>query len=344
MKRLILSTLLAATIAAPMLAQTPISTARVSQHSTILQRIGLTDITVDYHRPAVNGREVWGTLVPLDQVWRAGANENTTVTFSTAVSVEGQEVPAGTYGVHMIPTQGDWTVILSSMSDAWGSFSYDESEDVVRVTVTPQEHMATERLTYSFDSPDTSSVDLALTWEEKRVPIHLEVDLATTLVAQAAEDLRSLPRFSWQGWNQAAGVAVQVGNFEQATTWVDRSISMNRSFANLQTKAQILENAGESSEEIMAEAMGIATEVELNAYGYRIFFQGQVEEALVIFTENAGRHPESWNVHDSLAEAQAAHGLTDQAIVNYEKAHEMTTLDAQKTRIEGVIEGLRAAD
>ena len=345
MKRLLVSTLLLSTVVGPALAQTPITQTRVSQQASISQRVGLTDITVDYHRPAVNGREVWGALVPFDQVWRAGANENTTVSFTTAVSVEGQEVAAGRYGVHMIPTEGAWTVILSSMADAWGSFSYDESEDVVRVQVNSEDHSATERLTYTFDNPEAGSVDLALTWENKRVPVHLEVDLDITLVTRAAEDLRSLPRFSWQGWNQAAAVAVQASDLDQATTWVDRSITMNRNFSNLQTKAQILQSQGESGDELMAEALSLATEVELNAYGYRLFLgQGRVDEAIEIFAENAKRHPESWNVFDSLAEAQASQGANEEAIVNYEKALEMTALEAQRTRIQGVLEGLRNAE
>src|SRR5580692_8449193 len=98
----------------------------VSQLAVNKQRVGLTDITITYHRPLVNGRKIWGGLVPLGEVWRAGANENTTITFPNDVSIEGKSLPAGTYGLHMIPGENEWTVIFSKMHTAWGSFSYKE--------------------------------------------------------------------------------------------------------------------------------------------------------------------------------------------------------------------------
>ena len=114
-------------------AQQALTTPQVSPHARVMQTIGLTDITIDYHRPAVNGRPLWGALVPYDQVWRAGANENTTFEVSTEVTINDRTLPAGRYGLHMIPTTGAWTVIFSSMADAWGSFSYDEREDALAV-------------------------------------------------------------------------------------------------------------------------------------------------------------------------------------------------------------------
>src|SRR2546430_14737812 len=105
---------------------------RPSQHAVLTQRIGITDITVNYHRPAVNGRKIWGGLVPYGEVWRAGANENTTVSFTSDVKVGGAALAAGTYGLHMIPSAQDWTIIFSKMSVAWGSFTYDQTEDALR--------------------------------------------------------------------------------------------------------------------------------------------------------------------------------------------------------------------
>src|SRR5450755_5109664 len=122
----------------------------VSQLAVNKQRVGLTDITITYHRPLVNGRKIWGGLVPLGEVWRAGANENTTIEFSDPVSVEGQPLAKGIYGLHMIPTADSWTVIFSKMSSAWGSFSYNQSEDALRVTVKPQAAEMHEAVTYDF--------------------------------------------------------------------------------------------------------------------------------------------------------------------------------------------------
>ena len=111
---------------------------RPSQHAVITQRIGITDITINYHRPVVNKRKVWGGLVPYGQVWRAGANENTTIKFTDPVTIEGKPLPKGTYGLHMIPGENEWTVIFSKNSTSWGSFTYDQAEDALRVTVKPQ--------------------------------------------------------------------------------------------------------------------------------------------------------------------------------------------------------------
>jgi hypothetical protein len=108
----------------------------LSQRAVVIQRIGLTDITIVYHEPYVGGREIWGKTVPYGKVWRAGANENTTITFADDVSIEGKPLPAGTYGLHVIPNADHWTIIFSKNSTSWGSFSYDEKEDALRVDVT----------------------------------------------------------------------------------------------------------------------------------------------------------------------------------------------------------------
>src|ERR1700675_3029958 len=108
-----------------------------SQRAEVSQRIGVTDITIRYHRPLANDRKVWGGLVPYGQVWRAGANINTTITFSDPVTIEGKPLAAGTYGLHMIPNENEWTVIFSKNSTSWGSFTYKDSEDALRVNVKP---------------------------------------------------------------------------------------------------------------------------------------------------------------------------------------------------------------
>src|SRR5207249_10739214 len=119
---------------------------RVSQRASVTQRIGLTDITITYHRPAVGGREIWGKTVPYGKVWRAGANENTTITFADDVTVEGKPLAAGTYGLHMIPDKEQWTIIFSKNATSWGSFSYDEKEDALRVSVKPHAAEAFEEI------------------------------------------------------------------------------------------------------------------------------------------------------------------------------------------------------
>ena len=132
------------------IAQQGITLPRASQHATISQKIGIAEITIDYHRPGVKDREIWGALVPYNQVWRAGANENTTITVSHQVKIDGKNVPAGTYGLHMIPTDNEWTIILNKDYRAWGSFFYVEENDLLRFRTSPETADHQEWLAYSF--------------------------------------------------------------------------------------------------------------------------------------------------------------------------------------------------
>lgn len=317
---------------------------QVSPEARVSQVIGLTELEVSYHRPAANGRAVWGTLVPYGQVWRAGANENTTVSFSTPVTVNGTALAAGTYGLHMIPAAGDWTVIFSRETGAWGSFSYDEKEDAARVTAKPEAAPHQERLGYSFDDPTADSVVLAMRWEKLRLPIAIRIDLGRTVLENFKAQLRGLPRFGWQGWNQAANWAAQNGlELDDALQWADRSIGMNRNFANLRTKALVLTKKGDTAtaDALTKEALSIATEAEINAYGYQLLGQQKLDEAIAAFEKNVKDHPDSWNTYDSLAEAYALKGDRKKALEYYTKAMNMTTVDLQKTRIAGVIEQLK---
>ena len=160
----------------PPSAQPPLELPQPSPAASVSQRIGLTDITITYHRPAVNKRPVWGQLVPYGQVWRAGANENTVITFSTPVSVGGQRLPAGSYGLHMIPTEHDWTIILSKEARAWGSFFYDEKDDAVRLNASPRTAEFEERLSYSLDATSDAAAVATLRWAALAVPFEIGVD------------------------------------------------------------------------------------------------------------------------------------------------------------------------
>ena len=171
---------------------------KASQRATVTQTVGLTTVSITYDRPAVNGREVWGKLVPYDSVWRAGANENTVLAFTSPARVGGKDLPAGRYGVHMIPTADDWTVILSRQADAWGSFSYDPKEDVVRLTAVPVEAPFQEALAYTLDDPGTGAVTATLRWEKLAVPFTVEVDYKQVVVDSLRQQLRGLGRFFWQ--------------------------------------------------------------------------------------------------------------------------------------------------
>jgi hypothetical protein len=136
----------------------------LSQRSITTQQIGLTDITINYCRPLVAGRTLFGKEIPYGQVWRAGANENTTIAVTDDVSVEGKPLPAGTYGLHLIPKAEEWTVIFSKNSTSWGSFTYDEKEDALRVTVKPQTGEMQEALEYTFEDVKPDSTAVTMRW------------------------------------------------------------------------------------------------------------------------------------------------------------------------------------
>src|SRR4051812_46722803 len=202
----------------------------VSQMAVIKQRVGLTDIKITYHRPLVNGRKIWGGLVPLGEVWRAGANENTVVEFGDAVTVEGQPLAKGTYGLHMIPTADTWTVIFSKMATAWGSYTYDQKEDALRVTVKPRATEMEEALEYEFEDLKPDSATMTLKWEKLAVPMKLAVSLDTT-VANIRGQMRGISQFQWQAANQAAHFCLtHKVNLDEALKWVNISIQNEERF------------------------------------------------------------------------------------------------------------------
>lgn len=344
--RFTLGALFLAVAAGAALAQAPIVVPDASPKASISQTIGLTDITISYHRPAVNKRKIWGGLVPYNETWRAGANENTTLSFSTPATVGGKQLPAGTYGLHMLPGEKDWSVMLSSVSTAWGSFSYDAKEDVVRFTVTPTTTPdSEERLEYRFEDPTDDSVKVVLQWEKLQVAFPITVDTKAVVVDSLNKQLRGLPRFGWQGWNQAANWAVtHDANLDQALDWSDHSLNLAKNFTNLRTRAAIMEKKGDAkaAADLRDQAMKLANENDINIYGYTLLGQDKTDEAIALFRKNVKDHPQSWNTYDSLGEALSKKGDKAGAIENYTKALNMVGDAANKKRITDILTKLKA--
>lgn len=323
----------------------PLTVPDASPAATVSQTIGITNVTISYHRPAVNKREVWGKLVPYNEVWRAGANMNTTITFSTPVTLGGKQIPAGTYGLHTIPTATDWTMILSANSNNWGSFSYDEKQDVLRFKATPRPADFEERLEYTFENIGENAGTAVLHWEKLAVPFTIDVDTKAVTFASLKNELYGLQQFFWQSWNNAAGWTVRNDyQLDQGLAWADKSISMQKTFPNLRTKAAILEKKGDvkQAEDLRAQALKLATEADVNNLGYQLLQQGKTDEAIAMFRKNVKDHPESWNTYDSLAEALAAKGDKKGAIEDYSKALAMVQDDANKKRITDLLAKLKA--
>ena len=223
-------------LAAGALAQQPqLQLPRPSPNATVTQTVGITEISIHYSRPGVKDRKIWGELVPYGEVWRTGANENTTIRFSTPVKVEGKELPAGLYGLQTIPTENEWTVIFSKDADQWGAFSYKPENDALRVQVKPQPAEFRERMAFDIEDMTDTSAKVVMHWEKLRVPFTVEVD--TTKLATDA--VKSTLR--WQTFVQAANYCIQANAcLDEAGRWLDASIALEPTFGNQRAKAMLL--------------------------------------------------------------------------------------------------------
>lgn len=226
---------------------------RESPPGAVSQTVGVTEIMIEYHRPAVKGREIWGKLEPYDKVWRAGANEATTISFSTDVKIEGQPLPAGTYGLFMIPTPAEWTIIFSKNAKQWGAFTYKPAQDALRVKVKPQSAELQERLQYSFPVVTENSAQIVLQWEKLKIPFTVTVDAAATALAKAKAG------FSWEsGWFAANYFLEAKTNLEDALKFVNASIGMDENSGNLILKAKILAELNRYDEALQVAGRALA--------------------------------------------------------------------------------------
>lgn len=149
---------------------------RLSPKASVSQVIGYTEVTIVYSRPGVKERQIWGGLVPYNEVWRTGANEATTIEFADDVKVEGNEVPRGKYGLFTIPGENEWTIILNKTWDQWGAFNYDESQDLLRFNVKPHKNDFTERLLITFEYVSPYSANIVIEWNELEIPFLVETN------------------------------------------------------------------------------------------------------------------------------------------------------------------------
>ncbi|HEY1336639.1 MAG TPA: DUF2911 domain-containing protein, partial [Bryobacteraceae bacterium] len=308
------------------------SVPRASQRAAVSQRIALTDVTINYHRPLVNGRKVWDGIVPYGQVWRAGANENTVIEFSDAVSIEGHDLAKGVYGLHMIPTPESWTIIFSKDSTSWGSFTYNEKEDALRVTVKPQPSEMHEALTYDFDDVQADSAVATLRWEKVAVPVRIAVPHEVT-VQHLREQLRNLAQYNWQGWDEAASYLLNAKlDLDEALKWSDRSIQMEERFENLMTKAGILTDLNRAADASTARnrAMEIGNALQVYFYGRQLQSQKQKADAIAIYRTVAKRFPDHWLGHMAKARVSVADGDFTKAIQEVKAAAAAGAPDNQK--------------
>src|SRR5213595_184366 len=327
-------------------AQSDLKLPDVSQAAEVKQRIALTDITVNYHRPLVNGRKIWGALVPYGKVWRAGANENTTIEFSDPVSVEGQPLAKGTYGLHMIPNPDSWTVIFSKTNTGWGSYSYKQNEDALRVNVKPRARAEMkEALEFEFEDLKPESTAVTLKWEKLGVPFSFSIKDSEQTLQNIREQLKGRGQFTWQALDEAAQFCLTKKiNLDEALRWADASIQNEERFENLSTKADILKalNRADEAKTTWNQALQKAAAPQLYTYGRQLQNQKKGAEALEIFKEVAKRFPNG--VYGSLAQARikSAAGDFAGALNDAKQAQAAAPTDAQKQSIQSLITRLEA--
>jgi Tfp pilus assembly protein PilF len=284
---------------------------RDSQHSAVTQRIGITDITISYSRPLVKGRPIWGKLVPYNEVWRTGANENTIIKFTDDVSIEGKPLAKGTYALFTIPGENQWTVIFSKVHSAWGSFTYNQADDALRVTVKPQATEPREALTFDFDDVKPDSAVATLRWEKIAVPFKVDVNVHGIVQASLHNQLQGLPQYTWEGWDDAATYLLTAKyDLNEALQYEETSIRTEPRFDNYLTKSQILEAMGRKDDAEVAknQALERATAAQLYGYGRLLQGQGKQDQAFDYFRQAAKKDPNDWVVHDGTARIYSAKG------------------------------------
>lgn len=320
-----------------------------SPGASVSQTIGISTVNITYSRPAVKGRVVWGDLVPYGYnveafgsphptPWRAGANENTVIEFSHDARIEGQLVPAGKYGLFFaINADNSGEVVLSKDYRSWGNFFYDPANDLLRAKIRIRDHVLTELLTYDFINLTKNTAELVLNWEKKQFPVKIEFAVDEIVMANAANELKGAMGFTWQGYSSGANYSLQNKiRPDLGLAWAERAVALNKNFTTLNAKAVLLRLNGKTSEadKIQEEANMLATEAELNAYGYQLLNQGNMDEAIRTFKSMTARYPESANAWDSLGEGYAIKGDKQNAVAAFKKSLSLNPTEATRANSE----------
>jgi tetratricopeptide (TPR) repeat protein len=333
-----------------------------NKKAVIGERVGLTDITIHYDRPRVKGREgkIWGQLIPAGFVdqgfgsskaapWRAGANENTTIEFTRDVMIEGQPIKAGKYGFFIAYDPNEATLIFSRNNSSWGSFYYDDKEDVLRVKVKPVSlDKSVEWLKYEFFDQSENAATIALEWEKLMIPFKVETNYNSDQLESFRNELRTERGFYWVAWDQAAQWCLQHNvNMEQALQWADSAsgptFGGQMIFQPHATKAQILAKLGRTDEAdaIMKQSLPLANMQELHLYGRQLITQKKPKEALDIFKMNYSKNPNQFTTLMGLTRGYAANADYKNALKYANMALPMAPNDLNKKFVVDAIDKLK---
>jgi tetratricopeptide (TPR) repeat protein len=330
-----------------------------NKRASVTEYIGLAKITIDYHRPGVKAREgkIWGTPVAhyglqdlgfgtsTASPWRGGANENTTISFSHPVKVEGQPIAAGIYGLHFILGENEDVVVFSNRSNAWGSFYYDPAEDALRVTVKHQTmDNPVEWLKYEFTDQTEDAATVALMWEHRLIPFRIQADVHQMQMDSFRSELRTKPGFTWQAFVQAANYAMQYdGDMQQALEWADMAINARfvgqKNFRTLSTKAAVLQKLKRDKEAdaLMAEALPLGQIFELHQYGRQLIAEKKPAKALEAFQANYKKNPNVFTTNVGLGRGYSATGDYKKALAYMKAALKQAPDEANRASVENMI-------
>ncbi len=302
-----------------------------NKRASVSEQIGITDVIIHYNRPGVKKRDghIWGELIPVGYSelgygaknpapWRAGANENTTIEFTTDIKVEGHDLPAGKYGFFVAYDPNESILIFSRNSTSWGNFFYDSSEDALRIKVKPvKTDRSIEWLRYEFADQTPAAATIQLQWEKLMIPFKIEVDVIKTQLASFRKELRgekALPGF-WQPWNQAASYCLTNNtNLQEGLSWADSATSIKfggtRNFEPWQTKAAILDSLGRKTEaaEAMKQALSFVDDFQGYVYGCTLVNVKRPQEALGVFKMIYDKYPNTLFTNIGMATGYSALG------------------------------------
>ena len=334
-----------------------------NKKASVSEDIGITTVKIDYSRPGVKGREgkIWGNLVHYGFAdlhygtskaapWRAGANENTTIEFSSEVLIEGKTIQAGKYGFFVAMGPEKATLVFSKFNTAWGSFYYNPKDDALRVEVTVQKlNENVERLKYEFGGQTENSVVLSLQWEKVKVPFKISVDLQKLQIEAFRREFNSgiFYRY-WQNMHMAANYClVNNINLEEGLTWADRSVNTyfgEANFLTLSTYAGLLEKFDRKKEadSLMKRALPMATPAQLVMYGSNLNKMKKHQEAFNIFKMNYDKNPNESYAYLGMVMGYYFLENRKEAIRYAEKGKAMTTEPGWKGYFDSLINDMNA--
>lgn len=365
-----LATIVAVFIASSFLSQLQAQMLRlpdggVNLKSMAGRRVGVTDVEVNWNAPGVKGREgqIWGTSIApygfaplgfgstMPSPWRAGANEGTTISFSTDVKINGKPLLAGTYGFFIALYPDSCTLIFNKNTKGWGAYFYNQELDVLRVKTLQQKSqpVSKEWLDYTFTNLSDHTLEVALLWERWKIPFTVEVDLLNTTLASVRSQMSGAMGFDPPSLEAAAAWCLRNNtNFDQALIWINSATDPNlggiKTFAAISTKAGLLSKTGKQAEadKLMQESLETATALELHGYARRLLTENKVNEAMQVFEKNFNKHNGAWPTKAGMMRGYSAKGDLKNAL----KFAKLAVLDApneeNKRFLENAVKTLEA--